>query len=122
MLKHLICIIGPAILGFMFLVTALNTTFQDDYKTIQEVDQVVTLTGTVLDAEREVPIPNAKVKVNETQKSTKTGDTGLFTLEELETGTYTLEVQAEGYERNETKIELSEDEDNSVEVKLTANY
>lgn len=122
MLKQSIYITGSAILGFVFLITAVNTTFQADYKSIQEVDQVVTLTGTVLDTEREVPIPNAKVTVNETQESTKTDDTGVFTFEELETGTYTLEVEAEGYEREETEVELSEDEDNSVKIDLTANY
>lgn len=122
MLKQTLLITGIVIFGFMFLFAALNTTLQADYEPVQETNQVVTLTGTVLDAEREVPIPNAEVIVNETQESTKTGDTGVFTFDELETGTYTLEVEAEGYEREEREVELTEDEDNSVEIELTANY
>lgn len=122
MLKQSLFITGTIICGLMFLIISLNTTFQADYESVQKTAQVVTLTGTVLDAEREVPIPNAKVNIDETQDSTKTGDTGVFTFDELETGTYTLEVEAEGYEREETEVELTGNEDNSVEIKLTANY
>lgn len=56
------------------------------------------LTGRVLDAATNQPLPGANVLVESLDRGTATDEDGRFTLRELPTGTYTVRVSMVGYE------------------------
>ena len=57
-----------------------------------------TLTGRVLDATTNQPLPSANILVEALDRGTATGPDGRFTLRELPTGTYAVRVSMVGYE------------------------
>ncbi len=83
-----------------------------------EVTEIATfagITGSVVDANSGEAVPNATVTLNET--SVTTDEYGAFTIEELEAGSYTLTVEAEGYEAAEQSVDVTEEGAN-VEITL----
>ncbi len=65
-----------------------------------------TITGTVTDPQGAV-VPNAKVTIVETAtgiaSNTRTNESGLYTLPALKPGTYTLTVEASGFQKTQQK-------------------
>jgi hypothetical protein len=76
-----------------------------------------TITGTVADANTEAAIEGAEVTISETRTSATTDASGTFSFAELEAGSYTLSVSADGYETAETRVEVTEEGAN-VQVEL----
>lgn len=68
-----------------------------------------TLTGTVVEAQAETPVPNATVSIDGEGVSTETDANGYFELNELAKGTYTLVVEADGFPSIEREVELDGD-------------
>lgn len=82
---------------------------------ITEIATYASVTGSVVDANSGEAIPNATITYNE--ESVTTDEYGAFTIEELEAGSYTLTVEAEGYESAEQSVEVTEEGAN-VEIAL----
>jgi protocatechuate 3,4-dioxygenase beta subunit len=79
------------------------------YISSTDMEARTTITGTVVDANTEAPIPNAQIAVREADASTTSDEAGTFTFVDLEPGTYTLSVSADGYEAAEVRVEVSEE-------------
>jgi uncharacterized membrane protein len=99
-----------------FALIAANQTEVND-----PVEQLE-LSGMVMDAFSGEGIPGATVTVEENGSSATTDDFGEFTISDLEAGSYTLKVEAEGYEDGEESVDLEEDGDNRVEIELEPEY
>ena len=61
-----------------------------------EPQQLVTITGIVVDSNTEVPLPDVTIRVTDTQIRVTTDETGAFSLE-LPIGTYKIQVSASFY-------------------------
>ncbi|MFC3414337.1 TonB-dependent receptor [Algoriphagus hitonicola] len=73
--------------------------------------------GTVID-ESGAPLPGALVQIRELNKSAITNPNGQFFFEQIQRGSYILEVSFIGYQRFETSVELSESPNLELEIKL----
>lgn len=106
---------GTLILSMMVLMAAtqvetLNSNSEHD------LDRVETLEGEVVDANTEEGIPDATVYlINGNDRanadSTTTDFSGEFSFEGLEEDSYTLEVEARGYETKEKDVDVKGDRD-----------
>ncbi|TVR30197.1 MAG: DUF2012 domain-containing protein [Balneolaceae bacterium] len=76
-----------------------------------------TISGTVLDAELEEGISGAEVTLEETDVTTTTDEYGTFTFTEVEEGSYTVVVEAYGFESAKVEVEVNE-EGAAIEVVL----
>ena len=76
-----------------------------------------TLSGIVLDASLEEGIPGAEVMLEETGEATTTDEYGTFTFTEVEEGSYTVAVEADGFEPAKAEVEVNE-EGATIEVVL----
>jgi len=85
-----------------------------------DVENRATITGSVLDAQSGEPIVGAEVVLVELNQTTTTDENGDFSLE-AEPGEYTLEVEADGYEKSEERVEVTEDGTN-VWIELEPEY
>ena len=74
-----------------------------------EIEARTMITGTVMDATTEAPVPFAEIVLNETGTSTTTNENGRFNYSGLEPGSYTLTIRAEGYEASEKDVEVNEE-------------
>lgn len=68
---------------------------------------VTTLTGTVIDASSNEGIADAEVTISDSEESATTDEYGTFVIENLEEGTYTATVDAEGYATAEEEVEVT---------------
>lgn len=73
-----------------------------------EMEARTIITGTVTDATSETPIQNAVITLDGTDTSTTTDEAGTFTFSEVESGSHTVNVRAEGYEDAESQVEVTE--------------
>lgn len=78
-----------------------------------------TLIGSVIDASTDEGIAGAEVSVADTDQFATTDEYGTFTIENLEEGTHTVTVDAEGYSSAEEEVEITA-EGASVEFVLEA--
>ena len=83
-----------------------------------EIEARTIITGTVTDASSEAPIQNAVITLDGTDTSTTTDQSGTFRFADLEPGTHTLTVRAEGYEETESRVEVTEE---GANVQITLN-
>ncbi len=115
MIKKAIMLASVLILsmGIAFATSNIETTKSED-------NAVAMVTGTVLDANTGEVIPNATVTLTEAEASATTDENGTFTLEGVEAGSYTLTVEAEGYEPAEQTLDVPEEGAN-VEITLQAS-
>lgn len=114
MLKKAILVVG------MFVLTAGMTFAAPETATSMETETIArtVITGTVTDANTEAPIQNAEITLDGTDTSTTTDQSGTFRFADLEPGTHTVTVRAEGYEASESRVEVTE-EGASVQITLT---
>ena len=82
-------------------------------------ERTATLTGTVVDADMQEGIEGAEVTLAETDQSATTDEYGTFTFTDLEEGTYTVSVSAEGYSNAEEEVEVTE-HGATIEIQLYA--
>lgn len=74
--------------------------------------------GEVKDAESDEGLSNIEVTIDELGESAMTDEEGNFTIEDVEPGSYTVNVQAEGYEEHSETVEVSEEGEAEVEITL----
>lgn len=82
-------------------------------------ERTATLTGTVVDADMQEGVEGAEVTLAETDQSATTDEFGTFSFTDLEEGTYTVNVSAEGYSNAEEEVEVTE-HGATVEIQLYA--
>ena len=85
-----------------------------------ETQQIVKVTGTVVDNDTEMPIAEVSIRVTDTQIRVKTDETGAFSLE-LPSGTYKIHASAPFYNTFViTDFQVSRDETSaSLDIKMT---
>ena len=85
-----------------------------------ETQQIVKITGTVVDNDTEMPIAEVSIRVVDTQIRVKTDETGAFSLE-LPSGTYKIHANAPFYNTYViTDLQVSTDEaPTPLQIKLT---
>ena len=85
-----------------------------------ETQQIVKITGTVVDNDTEMPIAEVSIRVVDTQIRVKTDETGAFSLE-LPSGTYNIHANAPFYNTYViTDLQVSTDEaPTPLQIKLT---
>lgn len=99
-MRHLILFIGLFALGY------------------QAMAQQGQLSGTILDASGE-PLIGANVLLVEASRGSSTNRYGKFTLENLETGEYQLQVSFVGFEKYEQSITVNPQQGTQIEVALS---
>ena len=80
--------------------------------------ETATLTGRVLDAETEAPLPLANVVLLELGRGTTTGDDGRFRVASVSPGTYTVRVSFVGFETAESRVALRAGQTTTLNVSL----
>lgn len=76
------------------------------------------ITGEVVDASTGEALSDIQITVEESGESATSDSDGKFTIENLEPGMYTLNVEANGYERWSQTVEVQQDGDAEVEIRL----
>ena len=104
-----------------FLVTAFVLACGVLPATAQETG---VLTGTVIDAEQDAPLPGANVAVRTAEARTavagaSTGADGTFRIDDIEPGDYVLEVRFVGYEAKTVSVTLAAGETRTLDVELS---
>ncbi|CAN5392054.1 hypothetical protein BH23BAC3_BH23BAC3_17370 [soil metagenome] len=110
--QNIILTISTIVISAMFLMAA--TTSQGD---VSQETTLATLTGTVVDADMQEGVEGAEVTLEETDQSTTTDEFGTFTFSDLEEGTYTVSVSAEGYSNAAEEVEVTE-QGATIEIQL----
>lgn len=106
------------------LILSLGIAFANSSNAQMEVpmnDNRTAIMGTVTDAETNAPVPNAEITLSESGETTQTDEAGTFTFSDLEPGSYTISVDAEGYATSEEAVEVTEEGAN-VNVELDQEY
>lgn len=84
-------------------------------------DNGAKVSGEVKDAESEEGLANVEITVEETGETATTDDEGNFELENLEPGSYTIQVNSEGYEEHSETIEVTEDGSEELDITLRSS-
>jgi iron complex outermembrane recepter protein len=79
------------------------------------------VSGTVVDANTGEGIQSASVTFEELGETTTTDEYGEFSFSDIEVGTYTVSVEANGYSTSSVDVVVSED-GATVEVELEPEY
>lgn len=84
--------------------------------------QTGTISGVVTDKEfNNEPLPQANVLIKGTQKGTVTDFDGLFTIEKVDAGNYSLEVSFVGYETQTVPVKVEDGKTIKVNVSLAGS-
>lgn len=76
--------------------------------------QAASLRGQVRDQASQQPLPHARLRLVEAQKVTLSDAQGMYAFESLAPGTYTLEVQAQGFKSYRQRVLLRDQEEINV--------
>lgn len=102
----------------VMIISAGLTFAQTDPDTTETTgDTYSMISGSVIDADTGDAIPNATVRINETDQSATTDDYGTFVFEDVDSGTYTVSVEADGYESTEQSVDVTE-EGSNIEIEV----
>lgn len=99
-------------------ITAIQVQAQQPGLQQQDQDQGKKIKGEVVDATTGEPVEHVEISLSETEKTAMTGEEGEFSFEELEPGTYTVEVKADGYEEWSQTVEVAEDRTSELNISL----
>lgn len=77
-----------------------------------------TLRGEVLHEETFEPIENVSIKLSPSVGSTLTNDLGIFEIDSLETGSYTLEIKKAGYDTELMSVDIQDLQMTEINVLL----
>lgn len=116
-ISKVIMIIATVAISMSMLMASANVQV-NNVQVDTESMAATTLVGTVVDTS-DNGIAGAKVTVAEADTSTTTDEFGTFTIDNLEEGTHSVSVSAEGYSKAEKEVEITE-EGASVEFVLEA--
>ena len=88
----------PRFIGYLLCLLLIGTglTFCEVGADNHETQQLVKITGIVVDSDTEAPLPDVTIRVTDTQIRVKTDETGTFSLE-LPIGTYKIHANASLY-------------------------
>jgi len=92
----------------MLAMGAILLTASTTSENVLNTDSELTLTGIVTDVESNEGIAGAEVVLEENEQSTTTDRHGTFSFIELEEGTYTVTVEADGYQSTSEETEITE--------------
>ncbi len=96
-----------------------DCTIADDDNGTDPEPATGTLTGAVTDADSGDGIQDALVEIEDTDHSATTGSNGSYTIEDVETGEYSVIASADGYEfATETDVTVAEGETTIVDFSL----
>lgn len=70
-----------------------------------------TITGAVIDAESGETLPGANVSIQGTTRGSSTDEEGVFSIQDIEPGTYTLVASFIGYQSQSQEVTVSEGQD-----------
>jgi hypothetical protein len=85
---------------------------------IVENDTYAMITGIVVDSNTGETIPNATIQIESVEKAAITDENGSFAFDQIATGEHTLTVEAEGYQKVEKAVNVTEGS-NNIEVKVS---
>jgi|SRR6056297_5489 len=91
------------IVSILIAFTITETLKADGEKTVE-----AQLSGLITDAATGEAVADAEVIISETGAVTKSNAAGEFSFYDLEAGTYTVEVNHEGYENYSEEVEVAE--------------
>jgi len=100
-LKQLI----PVFIVSVLMAFTITETLQADV----ERSTIAELSGFITDASTGEAVADAEVTISETGDSATSDAEGWFSFTELEAGTYTVEVNLEGYESYSETVEITEE-------------
>lgn len=89
----------------------------DTTETTTGGDTYAMISGSVVDADTGDAVPNATIRLTETDQSTTTDEYGTFVFEDVDRGTYTVSVEADGYQNTEESVDVSE-EGSNIEIEV----
>jgi hypothetical protein len=85
---------------------------------ITENDTYAMITGNVVDSNTGEAIPNATIQIASVEKTVTTDENGTFAFDQIATGEHTLTVEAEGYQKVEKAVNVTEGS-NTIKVKVS---
>ncbi len=106
---------------FLILGIGIALTASSPDVSIEETETSTVITGTVSDVETGDAIQGAEVTLHDTEDKATTDETGTFTFDSLEAGTYTLSASARGYKKADKEVNLTEEGAN-VAFELSAEW
>lgn len=110
--------IKRAFFSTLLLTLIVGFTYMNSNAQATETNtKAATLKGMVVDASSGNPIADIEVQLKGTDNSTMTDSTGYFEFTDLEAGSFTLYVDADGYKEYEQTVDLTE-EGAQVTIKL----
>ena len=99
--------IKRALYSTLLLTLVVGFTYINSYAQMSNSStQTATITGTVVDASTGNPVSNIEVQLKGTDNSATTDSTGNFEFNGLDSGKYTLYVDADGYQEYEQDVDL----------------
>ncbi len=107
---ELIKITAVLAISALVLIAAVKTDSQVEAPSIS---------GAVVDANTDEGIAGATVTINETGQTASTDDYGSYSFEEVESGSYTLTAEADGFQSAEASVEVY-DENVRIDIALEA--
>lgn len=78
-----------------------------------------TVTGTVVEADEQAPLPSVNVGLAGTSLGAATDENGRFTISDVPVGTYTVEASLVGYETVRRQIEVRTSETTTLNIRLS---
>lgn len=88
---------------------------------VEPAVQLAVVSGQVVDAVSQSPVPGAKVAVGDGTANAETDQDGRFTIEAVRSGPAAIEVAAPGYQSRRIEQELKPAEETDVRVELEGN-
>ncbi|HKJ34537.1 MAG TPA: carboxypeptidase-like regulatory domain-containing protein [Balneolales bacterium] len=114
--------IKRALYSTLLLTLIVGISYINSYAQSNEANaqtKAATLSGTVVDASTGNPISEIEVQLKGTEESATTDSTGHFEFMNMENGTHTVYINADGYKEYTQDVDLSQG-DAQVTIKLEA--
>lgn len=88
-------------IGMLFTATAVQAQAANQ-------GQATILTGKVMDAETGQPVSGVTVEIEGIEKKSDTNKRGMFSFSELQPGSHTIIIEADGYKKFTKEVDLNE--------------
>jgi uncharacterized membrane protein len=85
---------------------------------IAQEESQARLWGQVTDSSTDQPVPNVEVMIVDLNESATTDEEGNYSFEMLQPGTYTVSVEADGYESWQQEVEIMQEEETTLDIEL----
>ncbi len=101
----------------LFVMAMVVGIFMVSSQAVAQERTEASLSGKVVDSSTEQSLSGVEVNIEGMDESTTTDDEGNYSFESLQPGTYTVSVEAEGYEMWEKEVEITE-ESKTLDIRL----